>query len=391
MPVIALCEGLAHEGAVANVAWHQAIGLAQSQPVCVISDGLSAERRGRLPKLGEALRVRVVHIPSLQTLRRFAHLPRQLIWIALALRATGRELGQCRGVITPVICHSHPLAAAVGWCFGTRVRLVMVSHGDVFHRPPGSYDPAITWLYRRTTRPAHRLAAVNVALSPVMSERIEVHGVPAERIVLIPNGLNPAEIGLSARPYTPADHWRERPLQLLFVGRMDPVKGVDVLLDALALMHDRGLDVQLDLIGRASPSQSRDLDGRTRKLGLGDRVQRLGPRARRELAGHYARCHMVVVPSRDDPLPTVVLEAMACGRAVIGSAVGGIGFLVADGVTGVLVPPGQPGALADVLARLDADRTALETLAGNALRRGAQFSWEANVEALQRLITASAM
>ncbi len=322
----------------------------------------------------------------MQSLRRFAHLPRQLLWILLALRSTARELDPPRSPPTAVLCHSHPLAAAVGWCFGRRVRLVLVSHGDVFHRPPGSYDPAVTWLYRRTTRPAHRLATANVALSPVMAERIAAHGVPASRIALIPNGLDAAEIGLAEPPCTRAEHWHQRPLRLLFVGRIDPVKGVDVLLEALALLRDRGLAMRLDLIGRASPNQSRDLDGRIHRLGLGGLVDWLGVVPRHELADHYACCHLVVVPSRDDPLPTVVLEAMACGRPVLGSAVGGISFLVVQAVTGLLVPPGDPMALADALAALDADANALASLAQAGLSRAGLFSWQANGKALQNLI-----
>jgi glycosyltransferase involved in cell wall biosynthesis len=274
----------------------------------------------------------------------------------------------------------------VGWCFGRRVRLVLVSHGDVFHRPPGSYDPAITWLYRRTTRPAHRLAAANVALSPVMAERIAAQGVPVERIALIPNGLDAAEIGLAEPPCTRAEHWQQRPLRLLFVGRIDPVKGVDVLLEALALLRDRGLAMQLDLIGRASPNQSQDLDGRIRRLELGGLVDWLGVVSRHELADHYARCHLVVVPSRDEPLPTVVLEAMACGRPVLGSAVGGINFLVVQAVTGLLVPPEDPMALADAMASLDDDANGMASLAQAGLSRAGRFSWQANGKALQNLI-----
>ena len=72
----------------------------------------------------------------------------------------------------------------------------------------------------------------------------------------------------------------------------------------------------------------------------------------------YRRCHVVVVPSLDDPLPTVVLEAMASGRPV-GSTVGGIGYMVRDGESGILVQPSQPQDLARVFALLDQDRLPL--------------------------------
>ncbi len=105
----------------------------------------------------------------------------------------------------------------------------MVSHGDIFNRPVCSYDPASTWLYRLTTPAAHRRAAVSVALSSVMVERIQAHGVPSERIALIPNGQDPAEIGFREPVSTPSEHWQQRPFRLLFVGRLDPVKENDVM------------------------------------------------------------------------------------------------------------------------------------------------------------------
>ena len=149
-----------------------------------------------------------------------------------ALTAAHLELHRTK---TTVICHSHPLAAALAWCFGSRIRLLMVSHGDIFHRPTGSYAPSIAWLYRRTTAYAHRRAAISVALSPVMVERIQAHGIPPQRVVLIPNGIDSDEIGLDNSMPTPLDHWNECPFRLLFVGRLDPIKGVDVLIESLAL------------------------------------------------------------------------------------------------------------------------------------------------------------
>lgn len=383
MHVIVICEGLGGAGAVANVAWQQALGLSRRQPVALISDGLSAERRQQLASNQGQLDVCLVQVPSFSGLRRFGHLPRQLLWIGLALRATQRQLQARR---TTVICHSHPLAAALAWRFGRRVRLIMVSHGDIFHRPPGSYDPAITWLYRRTTANAHRRAAVSVALSPVMAERIQAHGVPLERIALIPNGLDPEEIGQADASPTPPEHWQQHPLRLLFVGRLDPIKGVEVLLEALALARQAGLGLQLDLVGEGSPPQQQRLERLSEQLGLSEAVRWLGSKTRSSLAQHYRHCHLVLVPSLDEPLPTVVLEAMACGRPVLGSAVGGIGYLVRNGVSGVLVPPAQPHALAEALTQLERDRPLLAALGQGALERSQHFSWSANVRALEALI-----
>jgi glycosyltransferase involved in cell wall biosynthesis len=321
MSVIVICEGLGGAGAVANVAWQQALGLSRKQAVILISDGLSPERRLQLGINQGQLQVRQLRVPGFAPLRRFAHLPRQLLWILLALQATQKEL---QAACAPVICHSHPVAAAVAWRFGRRIRLIMVSHGDIFHRPPGSYDPAVAWLYRCTTPYAHRQAAMSVALSPVMAERIQAHGVRPERIALIPNGLDPAEIGLRDASSTPAEHWLQRPLRLLFVGRLDLIKGVEVLLAALAIGQKAGVAMHLTIVGTATEQRRQLLVNLAKQLDVGRAIQWVGAAPRGSLAMHYRECHAVVVPSLDDPLPTVVLEAMACGRPVIGSAVGGI-------------------------------------------------------------------
>ena len=264
----------------------------------------------------------------------------------------------------------------------------MVSHGDIFHRPPGSYDPFIAWLYRCTTPYAHRRAAMSVALSPVMLKRIQAHGVPAERVALVPNGIDTDEIGLNNSIHTPVNHWQEGPLRLLFVGRLDPVKGVNVLLEAMALAKRDGLEFQLDIVGKGSDSEERRLKSLSARFGLVKEVHWHGDQPRCSLAGFYKRSHVVIVPSLDDPLPTVVLEAMASGRPVVGSAVGGINYLVQDGVTGVLVQPSQPHALAEVCISLDQDRLITSTLGRAAFERSSHFSWSANVHAINELVTA---
>lgn len=386
--VIVVCAGLAFTGAVANVAWRQTCGLSRRRPVCLITDGLSPERRQQLQQAPQ-LRLQMLRLPGFRALRRFGHLPHQLVWTLRALQALAQQVKP--GEPATVICHSHPVAALIGLWFGRRrLRLLMISHGDPRRRPRGSYGPGVLWLYRLCAGPAHRRAAVSVALSPAMAAAIRGHGVDDRRIALIPNGLDPAEIGLQEPPATPSAHWTTRPLRLLFVGRLDAVKGVEVLLDALQLAQRQGAALHLALIALATSRQSRDLRQAIAMRGLSSTVDPLGPRPRGTLAAHYLSCHALVVPSLDDPLPTVVLEAMACGRPVIASAVGGIPFQLQQGDCGLLVPPGDPEALAAAILRLDQDRGLAANLAERALQRSQAFSWQANVQALQAVLEPAA-
>jgi len=138
---------------------------------------------------------------------------------------------------------------------------------------------------------------------------------------------------------------------ILFVGRLEYVKGVDVLLRALAALPP---SVTLWLAGAGA--QRAQLEQLADTLGISDRVKFLGFRTDVQQLMIEADC--LVLPSRWEGLPMVVLEAMAGGTPVVASAVGGIPEVIEDGVTGWLVPPEDPASLAQALitALGDSDR-----------------------------------
>ncbi|HJZ76153.1 MAG TPA: glycosyltransferase [Vicinamibacterales bacterium] len=161
--------------------------------------------------------------------------------------------------------------------------------------------------------------------------------------------------------------------RLLAVGRLVAKKGFDVLLDAVAALAGPW---RLRIVG-SGPEQQR-LEHQVRELRLAERVTFCGPLTHDALPLEYQHADVVVVPSvRDrtgdrDGLPNVVLEAMACGAAVIAADVGAIGSAVRDGSTGLLVPSGDAGALARRLACLMRDpalRACLATRARAAVQR----------------------
>lgn len=391
--ILVFCEGLAQDGAVATVAWKQAIGLSEFQPVHVVSDGFSDIRLDEAAKRNTSLTLECLRRPRFRSLHRFGHLPSEFAWLYLVLSCTDRYL-KAVSAKSPsktaqpvaVICHSHPVAAFVARWFGDRVRIVMVSHGDIFHRPAGTYDPAITWLYRRTTGAAHLDAALNVALSPAMRARILAHGAASTSITLIPNGIDPQEIGLDKKPKTVPSHWHGNPFKILYVGRMELVKGVDTLIRAAAQLKQHKIEFVIDLIGGSSRISRLMLQKSIHENKLGDLVRVVGSVSRNTLASHYLGAHVVVVPSRDDPLPTVVLEAMACGRPVVGTDTGGLRYLIEHGRTGLLVPVNDERGLAEALIQLHQKRERLAAMGEASLSRVAEFSWASNVNSLQQCI-----
>lgn len=208
---------------------------------------------------------------------------------------------------------------------------------------------------RRTLRPqiawALRHAAGIVAVSPALQERVRELTAPfAPPTACIPcAGFDgrvfrpqriPAAEAQEAAPRAPGR-------VVLFVGRLDPIKCVDRLIEAWALLRARGALSAPDRLviigdGPCRPALER--------LGAGAPVRFTGSIAQGEVADWVARAAALCLPSRNEGTPNVVVEALACGVPVVASRVGGIPQLVRDGVNGLLAAPGDAAALADALA-----------------------------------------
>ncbi len=144
----------------------------------------------------------------------------------------------------------------------------------------------------------------------------------------------------------------------LFVGALEPVKGIDVLLEAWPLVGIGSLQV----IGDGALA---DLVAQSHKVRRLDWTRRLEPS---EVARALDESWCLVIPSRSEGLPRVVLEALSRGRAVVAARVGGIPDAVEDGVNGVLVAPEEAPALANALRRVLSDRGVAERLGEGAAR-----------------------
>lgn len=205
------------------------------------------------------------------------------------------------------------------------------------------------WLWleleRRALEHSRRLIAVSEA---VRRELVARRPEWASRTVVIP-GTSPQL--LEPRPPAPLDApVAAVPLRLVTVGRLEPVKGHDRLLEALSRLAAR-IPFTLDVVGRG-PLEG-ELRGLAARLGIADRVRwHLGAD---DVAEHLDRAQIFVTATREETLGLAVLEAMAAGRPVVVPAVGGLVELV--GEAGCLVDPGAalPERLADVIAALAAD------------------------------------
>lgn len=174
---------------------------------------------------------------------------------------------------------------------------------------------------------------------------------------------------------------------LLFVGRIEPLKGLEVLFNAISRMKINGrygkIPFCLAVIGgdpeasaETMSSEMARLQEMRSALGLDDFVVFLGKKSQDTLPYYYSASEAVIVPSHYESFGMVALEAMACGTPVVASQVGGLAFLIQDGVTGYHVPVGDPEALCDRITALLENSNLRQELGENAAHFAYEYRWE---------------
>jgi glycosyltransferase involved in cell wall biosynthesis len=280
------------------------------------------------------------------------------------------------------ICCQHASA------FGLRragVRLgipfVLVSHGDIFDHPKDAFSLPMMHLYSHAARFAYRTARHVICVGRALRERAIICGARPESVTVIPNGVDATEISGLDHP----NARRESNWEILYVGRVSPEKGVEVLVRAMAEVGD--LTSRLRIVGTGSDLVR--LQALTAELGLQPRIRFVGAVPRKALAAFYATADVVVLPSLADAQPVVSLEAQLAGVPVIGSNVGGIPDVVQHGVNGVLVPAGRPRELAEAIRTLATDPGRLAAMAANARQNARCYTWPSMLEAFEKTVEAA--
>jgi D-inositol-3-phosphate glycosyltransferase len=176
-------------------------------------------------------------------------------------------------------------------------------------------------------------------------------------------------------------------IMLLFVGRIEPLKGIETLLRAVAILRERGVcqcdELALSVIGgdpsedaAARNAEMDRLKALREDLGIADLVTFVGKQDQDALPDYYAAAEAVIMPSHYESFGMVALEAMACGTPVIASEVGGLAFLVKDGETGFHVPDRDPDALADRICEIIINPLLHARMGGRAAEYAKEYSWE---------------
>jgi D-inositol-3-phosphate glycosyltransferase len=235
-----------------------------------------------------------------------------------------------------------------------------------------------------------------IAATPAEQEQlIQLYGADPARIRVISPGVDTTQfypipkaqakerIGICPDGYT-----------ILFVGRIEPLKGIDNLLQAIALVAEKHPELRagmcVPIIGGdaeciCGDTEMMRLQTLREELGIGDIVTFLGAKDQDTLPYYYAAAEMVVMPSDYESFGMVALEAMACGTPVIASDVGGLAFLVRQGRTGYRVPARDPKALAEKITRLLTDEGLRRRIGQRATCWAQTYAWPRIADRIEAL------
>lgn len=243
-----------------------------------------------------------------------------------------------------------------------------------------------------------RFADRLVAATPLEKNHMTWHyGASPDKIDIVPPGVD-------LDRFKPLDKYQARDYigvpptdkMILFVGRIQPLKGIDILMRALAQVRRRepelAKNICVSIIG-GDPNPDSDIEQREferletlrRELGIGDLVTFLGAKDQDTLVYYYSAAEMVVMPSHYESFGMVAIEAMGCGTPVIASDVGGLSFSIEDGFNGYLVPGSDYKALADKIVLLLKYRTLREQLSEQAQAWVKRYSWHHIADEIQEV------
>src|SRR5438552_11271066 len=297
--------------------------------------GREAPSEGNLLDVAREKGITPLQFPGLgREIRPFADL--------VALFQLYRAIRACR----PAIVHTHTAKAAVLGRIAARLAgvpiLVHTYHG---HGLRGYFGPLKTALFRRLEAALNRITDVALTVSSALREDLAAMGVaPRDKIRVVPLGLDLARFTVPAARgvlrLACGAHGREALVGV--VGRLVPITDVACFLQAAARVRAKRPETRFALVGDGELRGA--LEALAAELGLGGQVSFLG--WRKDLESVYADLDVVVNSSRNEGTPVALIEAMAAGRPVVATAVGGTVDLLGGGERGLLVPPADPEALA---------------------------------------------
>ncbi len=320
----------------------------------------------------------------------YAHDPDPVRRLALAWRRA-RDFRRALRELRPDVFHAYGLFSLQAWSVAPVLaglpipRILTVLGSDVIPRGIGPEGAGAVWLKRWLLSRAETVTASSEYLATHVRRYADVPvEISAPGVDLSVWGGRPSAARAAA---TDGGAQADRPPGIVigFCKRLLPAYGADLLLRAACQLLRRGVDVRLLIVGDGPERGA--LEALGAECGLAGRVEWAGAVPHAQVSAAYRRMDLFCMPTRiDEALGVSALEAQAAGVPVVAARIGGIGEAVADGVTGVLVPPDDVGALAAALEALARDPGRRRALgAAGPAHVAARFSWDRHVARLETL------
>ena len=293
------------------------------------------------------------------------------------------------------VVHSHYWLS--GWAGLVVKRATGVPLANSFHTLGRVKDAT-----RRVGEPAESLVRIAAEHEVIAGSDCVIASTPfeaddlARRYQADPARLCVTHPGVNHELFTPGDRsaarkalgWDDRPV-VLFVGRIQPLKGLDVALEAFAQIRRNLEDARLVVVGGPSGPLGEEELVRIRQravaLSLEGSVDFVPSRPHQEIAGYYRAADVLLVPSRSESFGLVAAEAQATGLPVVASRIGGLAYTVEDGLSGFLVDGWDPEGYASAALRILLDEDLAARLAAGALSFAERFSWTVAADRLLEL------
>ncbi len=288
--------------------------------------------------------------------------------ICIDPQAWWRVARQLRHTRFDVIHVHEPFAPGISWAvLGQARHTTSTVFVGTFHAYREQRSRLYRWagpLWARGMRRLDGHIAVSPATAAFWNQYVDV---PFE---LIPNGIDPVYFAQPALEPPPAND------EVLFVGRLEPRKGLDVLLRAWAIVEAHDRRAWLIIVGAYSADDRQPYQRLVEQLQL-QRVRFVGPVPESRLPACYRRASLVCAPARGcESFGLVLLEAMAAGRPVVASDIAGFRTLLGDSQQGLLVQPGCPQAFATAILTLLHDPAQRQLLGDHGRRTAHRYAWE---------------
>lgn len=268
-------------------------------------------------------------------------------WVDQLNKAMVKKAGSLLSSERFDIIHAHDWLvqdAAIQLSVNNKLPLAATIHATEYGRNRGIHNDIQRRIHNLEERLVKTADAVICCSNYMVEEIVRLFGITRGNVFSIPNGVDPANLGIPRQLVPGEKEPYSSEKTILFIGRLVPEKGVQVLLEAFSVLLQQFSDLKL-LVGGTGP-YSDYLKTRAEEMGLGGKTEFLGFLGEEQRNYHLKQSDVAVFPSLYEPFGIVALEAMAAQIPVIVSDTGGLSEVVTHGIDGYKAPPGRPDILA---------------------------------------------